>query len=204
MCLVCLFRGAWRAHHRCPSHCTMVVSESEHEHSRQRRQCLWYLAPSTSTASAAYAVLSHAGHLDDTLTPPNLPVSAFTDGAVAAGVARHRDIFASRGAMTTEKEVGLLGELLFLEFLIHQIGAGPAISAWQGPLSEEHDFTFDSVHVEVKSTSSERRRHIINGLDQLVPLRGVPLSLLSIQFTRTSPTGGRTRGPPRSGPLTDR
>ena len=84
MCLVFLLRGASRAHHRRPSHCTMVVSESEHEHSRHRRQCLWYLAPSTSTASAAYAVLSHAGHLDDTLTPPNLPVSAFTDGAVAA------------------------------------------------------------------------------------------------------------------------
>mmetsp|Transcript_10839 Transcript_10839/g.46950 ORF Transcript_10839/g.46950 Transcript_10839/m.46950 type:complete len:269 (-) Transcript_10839:306-1112(-) len=95
MCLVCLFRGAWRAHHRRPSHCTMVVSESEHEHSRQRRQCLWYLAPSTSTASAAYAVLSHAGHLDDTLTPPNLPVSAFTDGAVAAAPAPGLPIAAS-------------------------------------------------------------------------------------------------------------
>ena len=35
------------------------------------------------------------------------------------GVARHRNVFAARGAMTTEKEVGLLGELLFLEFLIH-------------------------------------------------------------------------------------
>ena len=133
----------------------------------------------------AYGLLAT---IADELQIEKMPLAA----AVAAGVARHRDIFASRGAMTTEKEVGLLGELLFLEFLIHQIGAGPAISAWQGPLSEEHDFTFDSVHVEVKSTSSERRRHIINGLDQLVPLRGVPLSLLSIQFTRTSPTGGRT------------
>jgi hypothetical protein len=94
--------------------------------------------------------------------------------------------------MTTEKEVGLFGELLFLEFLIHQIGAGPATSAWQGPLSEEHDFTFDSVHIEVKSTSGERRRHVIHGLDQLVPLRGVPLSLLSVQLTRSSPEGGRT------------
>lgn len=133
----------------------------------------------------AYGLLAT---IADELQIEKMPLAA----AVAAGVARHRNVFASRGAMTTEKEIGLLGELLFLEFLIHQIGAGPAISAWQGPLSEEHDFTFDSVHVEVKSTSSERRRHIINGLDQLVPLRGVPLSLLSIQFTRTSPAGGRT------------
>lgn len=133
----------------------------------------------------AYGLLAT---IADELQIEKMPLAA----AVAAGVSRHRNVFASRGAMTTEKEIGLLGELLFLEFLIHQIGAGPAISAWQGPLSEEHDFTFDSVHVEVKSTSSERRRHIINGLDQLVPLRGVPLSLLSIQFTRTAPAGGRT------------
>ncbi|NHA68753.1 PD-(D/E)XK motif protein [Phycicoccus sp. CMS6Z-2] len=124
----------------------------------------------------------------DELQIEKMPLAA----AVAAAVTRHRNVFASRGALTTEKEVGLLGELLFLEYLIHQVGAGPATASWQGPLSEEHDFTFDSVHIEVKTTSSERRRHVIHGLDQLVPLRGVPLSLLSVQLTRTSPDGGRT------------
>lgn len=133
----------------------------------------------------AYGLLAT---IADQLQIEKMPLAA----AVAAGVARHRNVFAARGAMTTEKEVGLLGELLFLEFLIHQIGAGPATSSWQGPLSEEHDFTFDYVHIEVKTTSSERRRHVIHGLDQLVPLRGVPLSVLSIQLTRTAPDGGRT------------
>jgi hypothetical protein len=133
----------------------------------------------------AYGLLAT---IADELQIAKMPLAA----AVAAAVARHRNVFASRGAMTTEKEVGLLGELLFLEFLIHQIGAGPATAAWQGPLSGEHDFTFGSVHIEVKTTSSERRRHVIHGLDQLVPLRGVPLSLLSIQLTRTGPDGGRT------------
>lgn len=133
----------------------------------------------------AYGLLAT---IADELQIEKMPLAA----AVAAGVARHRNVFASRGAMTTEKEVGLIGELLFLEFLIHQIGAGPATAAWQGPLSEEHDFTFDSVHIEVKTTSGERRRHVVHGLDQLVPLRGVPLSLLSVQLTRSSPDGGRT------------
>lgn len=133
----------------------------------------------------AYGLLAT---IADELQIEKMPLAA----AVAAAVTRHRNVFASRGALTTEKEVGLLGELLFLEYLIHQVGAGPAIASWQGPLSEEHDFTFDSVHIEVKTTSSERRRHVIHGLDQLVPLRGVPLSLLSIQLTRTSPEGGRT------------
>ncbi|WP_137876353.1 PD-(D/E)XK motif protein [Rhodococcus sp. Q] len=124
----------------------------------------------------------------DELQLSRLPLAA----AVSVAVNRHRNVFASRSTLTTEKEVGLLGELLFLEFLIHTIGAGPAVTSWQGPISEEHDFTFDSVHIEVKTTSGERRKHLLHGLEQLVPLRGVPLSLLSIQLTRTSPEGGRT------------
>src|SRR4051794_39813796 len=94
----------------------------------------------------AYGLLAT---IADELQIEKMPLAA----AVAAGVARHRNVFASRGAMTTEKEVGLIGELLFLEFLIQQIGAGSATATWQGPLSEEHDFTFDSVHIEVKTTS---------------------------------------------------
>ncbi|GAA4752331.1 PD-(D/E)XK motif protein [Gordonia alkaliphila] len=133
----------------------------------------------------AYGLLAT---IADELQIEKMPLAA----AVAAGVARHRNVFATRGAMTTEKEIGLFGELLFLEYLIHQIGAGPAISSWKGPLAEEHDYTFASVHIEVKTTSGERRRHVIHGLNQLVPLRGVPLSVLSIQLTRTSRDGGRT------------
>jgi hypothetical protein len=133
----------------------------------------------------AYGLLAT---IADQLQVEKLPLAA----AVAVGVSRHRNVFASRGALTTEKEVGLFGELLFLEYLVHAIGANPAAASWQGPLSEEHDFTFDAVHVEVKTTSGERRRHVIHGLDQLVPLRGVSLSVLSIQLTRSAPDGGRT------------
>ncbi len=112
--------------------------------------------------------------------------------AVAVSLARHRNVFESRCSMTNEKEIGLLGELLFLEFLVHRIGPSPAVSSWQGPLSGEHDFTFDFGHVEVKTTTSERRWHVVHGLGQLVPLLGVPLSVLSIQLTRTAANGGRT------------
>jgi len=97
-------------------------------------------------AHGAYGLLAT---IADELQIDKLPLAA----AVAAGVARHRNVFASRGALTPEKEVGLFGELLFLEFLIHQIGAGPAVDAWQGPLSEEHDFVFDAIHIEVKTTT---------------------------------------------------
>jgi hypothetical protein len=134
---------------------------------------------------AAYGLLAT---IADQLQLHGMPLAA----AVAAAVTRHRNVLASRGSMTTEQEVGLLGELLFLEFLIRQVGPGAATSAWQGPFSEEHDFTFDYQHIEVKTTSTERRKHVIHGLDQLVPLKDVPLSVLSVQLTRSSPLGGRS------------
>jgi hypothetical protein len=83
---------------------------------------------------------------------------------------------------------------LVLDFLIKKIGAGPAVEAWQGPLSEEHDFVFSDVHLEIKTTSGEQRRHMMHGFMQLVPLRGLPLSVISIQLTRSNHEGGLTLG----------
>lgn len=112
--------------------------------------------------------------------------------AVATAIAKHRSMFAGKAALSQNKEVGLFGELLVLEYLIGKIGAGPAVESWQGPLNEEHDFVFSDVHLEIKTTSGEQRRHMMHGFMQLVPLRGVPLSLVSIQLTRSNHEGGRT------------
>jgi hypothetical protein len=112
--------------------------------------------------------------------------------AVATAIAKHRNTFAGKAALSQDKEVGLFGELLVLEDLIDTIGAGPAVQSWQGPLSEEHDFVFDAVHLEVKTTAGEQRRHMLHGFTQLVPLRGIPLALLSVQLTRSNAEGGRT------------
>jgi hypothetical protein len=117
-----------------------------------------------------------------------LPLAA----AVAAGVASFKDILSTRIRLTPAEEIGLFGELTFLKFLITNVGAGAALEAWQGPWSEEHDFVFSDVHVEIKTTVSELRRHVISGLSQLVPLRGVPLSIVSIQITRAGGGVGRT------------
>ena len=96
----------------------------------------------------------------------------------------------SRSGLTTEEEIGLVGELIFLDFLIRTLGAGPGVAAWRGPFSEEHDFVFDTHDIEVKTTASERRSHIIRGTGQLVPRDGASLRLLSLQVTRTGHDGG--------------
>lgn len=114
--------------------------------------------------------------------------------AVATAIAKHRGMFAAKGRLSLEKEVGLFGELLLLEFLFGAVGVEAGVASWQGPLSEEHDFVFADVHLEVKTTSSEQRRHMMHGFTQLVPLRGVPLSLVSVQLTRSNADGGRTLG----------
>lgn len=112
--------------------------------------------------------------------------------AVATAVARFRDLTMARSPLPLEREIGLLGELLFLEYCMNAVGARAAINAWHGPLAEEHDFAVGNLHVEVKTTTSDRRVHVIHGLDQLAPLTQVPLALLSLQLTRTSPESGRT------------
>lgn len=54
------------------------------------------------------------------------------------------------------EQLGLLGELLFLERLL-KMGIAPraTVGAWRGPLHDRHDFHFGPVHVEVKTTGSK-------------------------------------------------
>ncbi|MBJ7469829.1 MAG: PD-(D/E)XK motif protein [Solirubrobacteraceae bacterium] len=97
-------------------------------------------------------------------------------------------ILASRVRLTVQAEVGLVGELLVLRAMLDTAAAGA--SAWRGGLSEEHDFGFADVDVEVKTTTSEQRRHWIHGLGQLVPTGDSPLWLLSVQLTRAGEGDG--------------
>lgn len=113
--------------------------------------------------------------------------------ALAIALERHQDVLSTRGALTTEAEVGLFGELLLLDHSIRIHGAVEAVSSWQGPLGEEHDFTLPGTYLEVKTTVGEARRHVIHGLGQLVPSTdGPPLHLVSVQVTRTNHHDGQT------------
>ena len=49
--------------------------------------------------------------------------------AVASAIQRHRGMFAGKAGLSQDKEVGLFGELLVLEYLINKIGAGPAVGS---------------------------------------------------------------------------
>lgn len=89
------------------------------------------------------------------------------------------DLFSERGILGIERQLGLVGELLFLRLLFGRIGVA-AVDAWLGPLGEPHDFRVNKREFEVKTSISVQRRHTINGLDQLVPSDQCELFLVSI------------------------
>lgn len=89
------------------------------------------------------------------------------------------DLLEEKSLLGPERQIGLLGELIFLERLVGKGGAG-ALDAWLGPMGEPHDFRLPRREFEVKTTVSPHRIHTINGAEQLVPSKACSLYLVSI------------------------
>ncbi len=93
--------------------------------------------------------------------------------AVSTAVDRWVSFFAKRGGQMNPQELmGLFGELYFLrERLKTGKRADTIIDAWKGPEGGLWDFVIpraDGVcYVEVKTTGLDKRRVVVNGLDQL-------------------------------------
>lgn len=96
------------------------------------------------------------------------------DNAIAKIIEKYEEwseFFASGalGKDSTSKIIGLIGELLILEIVIKQFGAG-AISSWWGPVRHRHDFEFANSGIEVKTTINPHSNEVeIHGLKQLTP-----------------------------------
>lgn len=122
-------------------------------------------------------------------------VASVLDGAPAhAALARALELWdtlvAQIALLSEERQAGLFGELLFLARLL-SASVPNAVAAWVGPERQAHDFRVGDVEFEVKTTSSAKRIHTINGLGQLTPSSGCSLYLISLQ-TADAGTGGET------------
>ncbi len=84
------------------------------------------------------------------------------------------------------QEIGLLGELWVLWRILQNLGT-EALDCWTGTSSEQHDFRLTTDDLEVKTTLSHSRDHVISSLDQLVTNEHRSLSVISIQL---KPAGG--------------
>lgn len=89
-------------------------------------------------------------------------------------------LLSSSAQITREKVVGLFGELWVLRLLLSESVA--PLSCWIGADRQSHDFRMGALELEVKTTTSNVRRHVIHGLNQLSPTPGYTLSLVSIRL----------------------
>lgn len=113
--------------------------------------------------------------------------------AIRESVAGFRELLQGFKVVSQATEIGLLGEIMVLRQLVRDgyKTIDEAVGAWLGPLDEEHDFTFATCDIEVKTTSGEERSHIISAPAQLQATLGKDLLFASLQLTRTA-EGGET------------
>ncbi len=112
--------------------------------------------------------------------------------AIETAVDSLEGLVALRRGLTRDQQVGLFGELIVLAALADGYSPSVALSAWRGPLGEEHDFGTQHEDLEVKTTLSEQRLHWISGAAQLVATGDRPLYVMSVQLTAAAVDAGRT------------
>ena len=107
-------------------------------------------------------------------------VAAFQEAWLRLGELLEQDTILSR-----EKQLGLIGELTFLEKLssVPTMDWTQALDAWHQSAVAEHDFALELRDIEVKSTSREAREHVIGSLNQLRESTPRELYLVSFQFS---------------------
>lgn len=110
--------------------------------------------------------------------------------ATTGALANLRSMLARRTGMSKDQQIGLIGELLLVRHLLEASAEEDVIGWWLGPLAEQHDFAFGGFDLELKTTTGERRTHVIHGLGQLQPNPARPLWLASVQITRAAPGEG--------------
>lgn len=160
-----------------PPHISDYVHISTDVHFRQGRNWAVIAVHGTRFFADAYPLLRSIAD--------QVQIEAATFAvAVQRALASYHDLLAAAGQMPIRDEIGLYGELLVVSHLITSLGPAQALQAWRGgDETEEHDFGLTDDDVEIKTTTSDQRRHWIGSLDQLQPTMGRQLWLLSIQLT---------------------
>ena len=103
---------------------------------------------------------------------------------------------ARTGVLSSSLQKGLIGELLYLEEKIVEIGEDKAIKAWVGPEGSDQDFIFECSWSEVKSTSISSDTVTISSVQQLE--RQEKGYLIVYFMDKTSAKGRQTRTLPET------
>jgi hypothetical protein len=112
-------------------------------------------------------------------------------GAFQEAVDSWQALVQRKPLLSEEQQLGLFGELAVLEALILRDGL-KALECWTAyaqDKSERHDFRIGTTEIEVKSTRSRKRLHVIHGLTQMVESPGRQLYVLSLKFEHGGNSG---------------
>ncbi len=75
----------------------------------------------------------------------------------------------AQGVLSKQEQLGLFGELLFLNrWLVPALGVSAAVPMWRGTAGARNDFEAPGLAIEVKTTSRADGAHVIHGLEQLL------------------------------------
>lgn len=87
----------------------------------------------------------------------------------------------AQGVLSKEEQLGLFGELWFLNrWLAPAVGVAAAVTMWRGPAGARNDFEAPGLAIEVKTTGRVDGAHVIHGLDQLLEPPGGKLMLFNL------------------------
>lgn len=113
--------------------------------------------------------------------------------SIKFATARFAELIEMENVLSPEKQLGLIGELLVLRE-VEMLLPKNSLRFWVGPEKSEHDFKFPHFDLEVKTTSSEARKHKIGSVQQLLESPGRELFLASIQLTMSTEGSGFSLG----------
>ena len=103
-----------------------------------------------------------------------------------------RFLRAGRKGLSIERQIGLWGELHILRRIAVERSWPTALSWWTGPSHASHDFSIDSLAIEVKSTLSEQKSVRISSLEQLDNDGLSALYLLNLKLNSVPRNQGRS------------
>jgi hypothetical protein len=127
-----------------------------------------YLAMDLKQIGAVDVFLTLAARLCEELKDTSYPISAY--GRIRDVLTIWQSFFSpDRRALTEARQTGLAGELIFLDTVIESgVEQTLALRSWKGSEKSHHDFHFQGVSVEVKSTTAVRTDVVsISNLRQL-------------------------------------
>jgi hypothetical protein len=100
-----------------------------------------------------------------------------TNEELLTSIGPYLKLVVERQLLSTEQQVGLMGELIFLQELLNAasalgVSSQTALTRWTGWDSASRDFKGGGIAVEAKTTGSPARHHWVHPMYQLLPESG--------------------------------